>query len=52
MLLLSREAFDWLRARGLLVEVPADEAFRAEWGDVATMYVWRWRAPSEEQTPE
>ena len=37
------EAFDALIALGLLVEVPADDAFRDEWGD-ETMYVWRWKA--------
>ena len=37
------EAFDDLEAMGLLVEVPADEAFREEW-DADTMYVWAWSA--------
>ena len=35
------EAFDDLIALGLLVEVPADEVFRAEW-DANTMYAWAW----------
>lgn len=36
------EAFDYLHEHGLLVEVPADEAFREEWGVETPMYVWRW----------
>ena len=36
------EAFDDLERMGLIVEVPADDAFREEW-DVDTMYVWAWR---------
>lgn len=35
------DAFDGLEAAGLLVAVPADEAFRDEW-DADEMYVWAW----------
>ena len=35
------EAFDDLVSFGLLVEVPADDAYREEW-DAETMYVWAW----------
>ena len=39
------EAFDTLERLGMLVEVPADEVFKEEWGDDAdTMYVWAWSA--------
>ena len=45
------EAFDELARRGLIVPVPADDAFREEW-DSETMYVWRWSplaiTPTEE----
>lgn len=37
------EAFDGLVERGLLVEVPADADYRAEW-DADTMHVWAWAA--------
>ena len=40
------EAFDDLERMGLIVEVPADEAFRDEW-DADTMYVWAWRLRSQ-----
>jgi hypothetical protein len=41
------EAFDYLIERGLLVEVPADEAYREEW-DSDTMHVWRWSPLAKE----
>jgi len=47
------EAFDGLVERGLLVEVPASEEYRAEW-DADTMFVWAWRGAAlrggDEQT--
>ena len=36
------EAFDDLVRHGLLVEVPSDDAYRDQWGDEDTMYVWAW----------
>jgi hypothetical protein len=37
------EAQDDLEEMGFLVPVPADEAFKEEWGeDATTMYVWAW----------
>lgn len=39
------EEFDRLVALGLLVEVPADDLYREEWGDDEdTMWVWAWLA--------
>jgi hypothetical protein len=35
-------AFDDLVRHGLLVPVPANEAYRDQWGDEDTMYVWAW----------
>lgn len=41
------EAFDGLVERGLLIEVPADDEYRAEW-DSDTMHTWSWRTPPPE----
>jgi len=43
------EDFDLLVDHGLLVEVPADEEFKAEWGDDCSMLTWSWLAGDGEE---